>query len=229
MDESKSAATDRLRREGRWEEASKFRDDKRAEFKIAGMKRTEANNAAWDAMLAEFPPQPTSAPESDGAQRSDAESIAAILARSNSSTADPLGDALWVYDHLGDDDLTPAEFPSLGAWSMWNWSRANRARFFERLWPKADAARACIEGSNDQGHADEALELAEHNEFWMERLADDMADAMNCMTSNALNWDLHPRFQTPQASEEGGRSLGVFLYKLGLRHISNALENCQPT
>ena len=57
MTESKIDATDRLRREGRWAAASKFRDEKRREYKDAGMKRAEAAEAAWAATLAEFPPQ----------------------------------------------------------------------------------------------------------------------------------------------------------------------------
>jgi hypothetical protein len=47
--------TDRLRREGRWEEASIFRDQKRREFRAAGMKRSEAREAAWEVCAAAFP------------------------------------------------------------------------------------------------------------------------------------------------------------------------------
>src|SRR6188472_2584062 len=113
MTESKSVATDRLRREGRWEDASKYRDEKRAEFKASGMKRTAASNAAWEAMLAEFPPLP--APDVNDAQRTDLKMIAADLASAKASTPDPLRDAVWAYDHLGDDDLSPDDYPSLGA------------------------------------------------------------------------------------------------------------------
>jgi hypothetical protein len=62
MQESRIEATDRLRREGRWQAASTFRDEKRREFRAAGMKRGEANEAAWEAMLVEFPPAGREAP-----------------------------------------------------------------------------------------------------------------------------------------------------------------------
>ena len=56
MEESKIVATERLRREGRWEEASKLKDAALREFKAKGMKRAEASEAAWNAMLEAFPP-----------------------------------------------------------------------------------------------------------------------------------------------------------------------------
>ena len=46
MNESKIALTDRLRREGRWAEASKFKDAALADFRAKGMKRDEAGAAA---------------------------------------------------------------------------------------------------------------------------------------------------------------------------------------
>ena len=77
MTESRSVATDRLRCEGRWEEASLYRDEMRRKFKAEGLKCAEANEASWDAMLAKYPPQ--AVPEPDhrraGAERQSAEAI----------------------------------------------------------------------------------------------------------------------------------------------------------
>jgi hypothetical protein len=56
MNESKIALTERLRREGRWAEASKLKDAALAEFRAKGMKRDEASDAAWDAMEKAYPP-----------------------------------------------------------------------------------------------------------------------------------------------------------------------------
>ena len=56
MNESKIALTERLRREGRWAEASKLKDTALAEFRAKGMKRDEASEAAWDAMEKAYPP-----------------------------------------------------------------------------------------------------------------------------------------------------------------------------
>ena len=56
MNESKIALTERLRREGRWDAASKFKDDALRDFRAKGMKRDEASDAAWEAMEQAFPP-----------------------------------------------------------------------------------------------------------------------------------------------------------------------------
>ncbi len=56
MNESKIALTERLRREGRWAEASKLKDTALAEFRAKGMNRDEASEAAWDAMEKAYPP-----------------------------------------------------------------------------------------------------------------------------------------------------------------------------
>lgn len=56
MNESKIALTERLRREGRWADASKLKDAALAEFRAKGMKRDEASEAAWDAMEKAYPP-----------------------------------------------------------------------------------------------------------------------------------------------------------------------------
>lgn len=49
MDESVADLTDRLRHEGRWEEASKFKHTARTDFRQRGMSRKEAAEAAWEA------------------------------------------------------------------------------------------------------------------------------------------------------------------------------------
>jgi hypothetical protein len=56
VNESKIVLTERLRREGRWAEASKFKDDALSGFRSKGMKRDEASEAAWNAMEKAFPP-----------------------------------------------------------------------------------------------------------------------------------------------------------------------------
>jgi hypothetical protein len=56
VNESKIELTERLRREGNWSAASKFKDDALRDFRSKGMKRDEASEAAWDAMEQAFPP-----------------------------------------------------------------------------------------------------------------------------------------------------------------------------
>ncbi len=58
MNESKVELMDRLRREGRWAEASKFKDTALADFRAKGVTRDEAGAAAWEAMAEAYPPLP---------------------------------------------------------------------------------------------------------------------------------------------------------------------------
>ena len=56
FEESKIEATHRLQADGRWDEASRYRDQQRKHFKAQGLKRAEANDKAWEAMIEEYPP-----------------------------------------------------------------------------------------------------------------------------------------------------------------------------
>jgi hypothetical protein len=58
MEESKIELTDRLRREGRWAEASARKEAIRTQLRAEGMSRAEANPEAWRRMAAEFPARP---------------------------------------------------------------------------------------------------------------------------------------------------------------------------
>jgi hypothetical protein len=60
MVETKSQLTDRLRREDREEEATRYRNQIREQLKAEGKKRQEAREGAWDALRAAFPPLPPS-------------------------------------------------------------------------------------------------------------------------------------------------------------------------
>ena len=63
MEESKIELHDRLRREGRWNEAAVWKDAKIKELRATGMKRAEAKEKAWRLMAEKFPPLPK--PERD--------------------------------------------------------------------------------------------------------------------------------------------------------------------
>ena len=58
MNESKIKLTERLRAEGRWTEASNFRETARADCRAKGMSRQEAVEASWEAMAEAYPPLP---------------------------------------------------------------------------------------------------------------------------------------------------------------------------
>ena len=58
MNESKIELTERLRAEGRWIEASNFKETARADLRTKGMGRQEAVEASWEAMAEAYPPLP---------------------------------------------------------------------------------------------------------------------------------------------------------------------------
>ncbi len=58
MNESKIELTERLRAEGRWVEASNFKETVRADLRAKGMGRQEAVEASWEAMAEAYPPLP---------------------------------------------------------------------------------------------------------------------------------------------------------------------------
>jgi hypothetical protein len=134
MTESKITATDRLRKEGRWEEASLWRDKKRKQLKTEGQTRTEANDASWQAMIEQFPPLPA-APEEPS------EAVELLDMGNYDDQPDLSRDVLWTYENLARKDVTAVDAPSLGAWDLLQWARKNRNLFFERVLPKAMTAK----------------------------------------------------------------------------------------
>jgi hypothetical protein len=135
--ESKCIATDRLRREGRWAEASLWRDQKRTQLRAEGKTRTEANEAAWQAMIEEFPPLPPSElPVGDHAVE-----LLDIDPDSYDGQSGCAGDIGWVYTNLSVKSAAPNQAPSAGAWALLQWARRNSDRFFQ-LWLKVGPQQA---------------------------------------------------------------------------------------
>lgn len=145
MHESKSELTDRLRREGRWTEASRYRDKVRNELKVQGVKRSEASERAWEAMADEYPPLEGSAgcaagtsfgipkvPDGPEAQ----EELRWLIEATSEDDIDLGRDIRWVYEHLWDEGVTPAAAPGGGAWALLKWARANPNDFFRQVLPK---------------------------------------------------------------------------------------------
>ncbi|MBM4091753.1 MAG: hypothetical protein FJ276_20350 [Planctomycetes bacterium] len=125
--ESRIQATDRLRLEGRWDAACRFRDETKRRLQAEGQTRKEANEQAWQAMIAEFPPLPADEPL-DYADDD--------LPADDGSTLDLARDAGWVYANLVNKVARPHDAPSRGAWGLLTWARQNRNRFYECLLPR---------------------------------------------------------------------------------------------
>jgi hypothetical protein len=81
--ESRIQTTDRLWREGRWAEASKWKDEMVKKLRAEGMKRTEAQGEAWRRLAVEYPPLPSTADSDYGDDEDDAEGRFGMLVGSS--------------------------------------------------------------------------------------------------------------------------------------------------
>ena len=138
MQESRIELTDRLRGEGRWSEASRFKDSVIRELRQQGMKKTEAADEAWVRMAAEYPAVAMEFPDNEGTPTFEqSDDVESMLARLDSGGQPNLAhDTWWVYEHLDDSQVAAMDCPSLGAWSLLCWARQYRSRFFEQFLPK---------------------------------------------------------------------------------------------
>ena len=166
MDESKIELTHRLEREGRWSEASLWKDQHIASLRGEGMPRKEAQQAAWEALEKRFPP--VESEEESSPLEAFPEGLADLP---DSSTEDFVKDALWVYSRLGMANVKPSDAPSPGAWSLLRWAKRNEDRFFEVIMPKVMAAKNRIKEAEEEETLDDLSELEgmlkDHNHgFW---------------------------------------------------------------
>ena len=143
--ESKADATSRLRREGRWEEASLYRERQRLQLREQGMSRKEAKEAAWTGMMTEFPPLPldaTPAARCSSDESVDEAVIKQIASRSEDTNEEMSAVIRWVYDYIDRDEQQAAKSaPSTGAYSLWLWARVSRRAFYEKILVQAIKAK----------------------------------------------------------------------------------------
>ena len=141
MTESKIEATDRLRQEGRWSEASLYRDRVREELRSGGMKRKEAREAAWIAMFKRFPPlEPEQAEEEFSPE---------IFTGKHCTLAEAI---LWAGETVG-FDVNPEDAPGPSAWNLRQWVRSGdkaMTAFFTKILPKMMPIRSSLEGEGTE-------------------------------------------------------------------------------
>ncbi len=144
MTESKIGLTERLRREGRWSEATRFKDETIAQLRSEGMKRIDAATEAWKRTAEKYPPLAetdsveTTAAVQQPEEAGDDVDVDALLDRvGDRQPPDLVRDTLWVYQNIENRGVKPENAPSLGAWSLLKWARDYRNRFFEQILPKA--------------------------------------------------------------------------------------------
>ena len=146
MLESKLIASNRLRKEGRWPEASTWRDAEKKRLRAEGMNKIDSNEAAWVNMSEEFPPidmpQPEKKVQLPPKPKKEEKADVVDLVECDEfddydGTTDISGDIAWVYTNLCLNDIKPSDSPGPGAWGLLAWARENRNRFFEQMIPKS--------------------------------------------------------------------------------------------
>jgi hypothetical protein len=148
MLESKVEITKRLQTEGRWDEASRHRDEVRQKFRTEGATRAEANERAWEAMAEKYPPNRDPQEPVDGHHEGEPGETNALPADVGAG-ADFSADVQWVYMNyhsvvIADGGGRPrCDFsraasppPGSGAVGLMAWAADNRTGFFKDLLPK---------------------------------------------------------------------------------------------
>lgn len=187
MDESKIDLTERLRREGRWPEASAFKDQVVRELRAKGTKRTEAAEHGWEEMARNFPPLPAPEPEpaalGESADLDQNDGIGALPEWiEDGAPPDLARDIKWVYQQLENRRVRPEQAPSAGAWSLLQWAREYRSRFFEQLLPKALAAKA----SEDEEGVRREKRRVEEIQAMIEKLQEGFEEELRADTPQAI-------------------------------------------
>jgi hypothetical protein len=136
LPEGKAAATNRLTQEGRWSEASAFKDSRISEHRKAGMKRPDAQELAWQEMLDKYPPIANTSAD-DSALDDGGIDVADLPESQGVSLVD---DIMWCYSVLEIKCPNLSDAPSRGAVGLLKWARKDRDSFFKLLASKAMAA-----------------------------------------------------------------------------------------
>ena len=152
--ESKIELTERLRREGRWTEASRLKDTALADFRAKGMKRDEAANAAWAAMAEAYPPLPVAEGPADPAAGTPAAMTtdAPPIPWSDLPTEGDFDEEVrWTHQQyilIVEEsprgrvihwERATKKPPSTGACSLARWAADNRTAFYKDLLPRTMA------------------------------------------------------------------------------------------
>jgi hypothetical protein len=209
MPESKIGATDRLRKEGRWAEASLWRDEKRKQLRAEGLSKAEANEASWQAMIEQFPPLETTV---DGPSKGSLSNVVELVdfdPDNYDSPTDISGDIAWTYANLARKGVEAEDAPGSGAWSMLVWARENPNRFFEQMLPKSKLiekeAEEDIDRLEDEAQIVDIHKMIEECKTGRAReiLADMDGTLRKTVTSQMADWQSQFQRDLPSDAREG--------------------------
>ena len=149
--ESRLILTERLKREGRWEEASLWKDGEiKRQREYCHRTKLDAGERAWAAMAEKFPPLPEPKEPDIGIMLESAEG--------DQMPADLIGDILWCYSNMN-RKVTPQDAPTGGAWGLLQWARKYQIKFYETLVPKALANRPPADEENQRAERKSVAEI----------------------------------------------------------------------
>jgi hypothetical protein len=209
MAESKITATDRLRKEGRWEEASLWRDEKRKQLRAEGLTKTEANEQSWVAMIEQYSPLETTVDEPSKDSLSDVVELLEFDPEDYDSPTDISGDIGWTYANLARKGVEAKDAPGSGAWSMLVWARENPNRFFEQMLPKSKLiekeAEEDIDRLGDEAQIEDIHKMLEECKTgWTREIVADMDGTLRkTVMSQMADWQNSFQMDLPADAREG--------------------------
>lgn len=169
MQEHERKDYERLRAEGRWPQASEFREAERQRLRAAGRSKQQANAESWAAMLVKFPPQGKIEPAhrqsaADGTESVSqldehvedakfAEELKQLAAMTQGKPTDADRDIEFAYRHMG-LELTPLSAPSVPAWEWYMHSKRSPGKFLE-VFAKREDAKSKAGGITEKRIADD--------------------------------------------------------------------------
>ena len=127
----KAEAERRWKAEGLYDEATKYRTERRVQYRDSGLTRKDAGVKAWDDTLQKYPPLGTESVEPPEIEMTESPESEEVTVHIPATDMDVAGDIAWAYEHLGDEKVRADQSPSAGAWSMLQYGRQARHKFLE--------------------------------------------------------------------------------------------------
>jgi hypothetical protein len=159
----------RLTKEGRWEEAALYKEQRTQYYRATLSKKNRKfqRDLAWADMLAKYPPPPPKEKAPEPEPKPDPVVIPPVVDEwktdafpicNNLEDTDFITDMKWVYRNITNADLRPQDCPNSGTWAMYCWARENKDAFFKQLFPRFGAAvtvRTVDKHDKEQNHQEE--------------------------------------------------------------------------
>ena len=162
---------DRLKREGRWDEASAWRKERQIELHQDGLGKSE--DRSWSDMADNFPPvvgvsdeelppdeviEPPNGQAVHGHRKERSQDYAA----SEAPQYEARTDAEWVYFNLTNPNPDPKSAPTQGGWGLLQWAIENKKEFYRTYAPKvlgADSAKDSDDVKDEKRSVQERLDV----------------------------------------------------------------------